>query len=211
MRPDWIKEIEEQWEDLFRTEGGTGQQASVLLPLVRDGEGRTAILFEHRAKDLDVQPDEICFPGGGIEPGETPREAAVRETCEELRIKPEQIRVFGAFDGLEDRAVTTIHTFAGALDAYEGSFAPEEVDHVFTVPLDWLLSHEPEVYGTVLTTIPDEDFPFDRIPGGRDYPWRRRRTEVWFYQYGDETIWGLTARILHTFLKRLQEIEKSLK
>ena len=112
---------------------------------------------------------------------------------------------------LEDRAVTTIYTFAGTLEAYEGSFAPEEVDHVFTVPVDWLLSHEPEVYGTVLTTIPDEDFPFDRIPGGRQYPWRKRRTEVWFYQYGDETIWGLTARILHTFLKRLPEIEKSLK
>ena len=46
---------------------------------------------------------------------------------------------------------------------------------------------------------PAEDFPFELIEGGRDYPWHTGRTEMYFYEYEGEIIWGLTARILHAF------------
>ncbi len=59
-------------------------------------------------------------------------------------------------------------------------FSGDEVDHVFTVPLKWFLEHEPECYDTDVQTIPGKDFPFDLIPGGEDYHWRRGRYKVMF-------------------------------
>ena len=61
------------------------RNAAILLPLVTV-DGRDALLFEVRSKRLEMQPGEICFPGGRIESGETPERAALRELWEELRI-----------------------------------------------------------------------------------------------------------------------------
>ncbi|MBP3897435.1 MAG: CoA pyrophosphatase [Mogibacterium sp.] len=65
---------------------------AVLIPFVTTEEGK-ALLLEVRSQ-LVKQPGEICFPGGRVEAGETPVETAVRETCEELGLKPEDIEVF---------------------------------------------------------------------------------------------------------------------
>ena len=48
-----------------------------------------------------------------------------------------------------------------------------------------------------------EGFPFELIEGGKDYPWLNPRTEMYFYEYEGEIIWGLTARILHAFLEQV--------
>ena len=64
---------------------------AVLVPFVTTEEGK-ALLLEVRSQ-LVKQPGEICFPGGRVEAGETPVETAVRETCEELGLKPEDIEV----------------------------------------------------------------------------------------------------------------------
>ena len=44
---------------------------AVLVPLVEGGE-ELSLLFEVRAYTLRRQPGEVCFPGGRIEPGESP-------------------------------------------------------------------------------------------------------------------------------------------
>ena len=64
---------------------------AVLIPFVTTEEGK-ALLLEVRSQ-LVKQPGEMCFPGGRVEAGETPVETAVRETCEELGLKPEDIEV----------------------------------------------------------------------------------------------------------------------
>ena len=59
------------------------KKASVLIPIINI-DGSHFILFEVRSKSLRSQPSEISFPGGMIEKGESPIEACIRETCEEL-------------------------------------------------------------------------------------------------------------------------------
>jgi len=44
---------------------------SVLISLI-EVEGSTHLLFEQRSNHLTRQPGEISFPGGKVEPGETP-------------------------------------------------------------------------------------------------------------------------------------------
>ena len=53
-----------------------------------------------------------------------------------------------------------------------------------------------------------EDFPFDRIRGGRDYPWRKARRAIYFYSYEGREIWGMTARIMKAFVRILRNLEK---
>ena len=52
---------------------------------------------------------------------------------------------------------------------------------------------------------PPEDFPFDKIPGGRNYPWRRGHSTVYYYYYKDYVIWGLTAYMMQSVVRILQE------
>ena len=42
---------------------------SVLVPFV-EKDGRVHLLFEVRAKNMQSQPGEVCFPGGHVERGE---------------------------------------------------------------------------------------------------------------------------------------------
>ena len=58
------------------------KNSAVLLPLVRTEEG-LCVLFEKRTGSIS-HPGETCFPGGAVEAGESPREAVIRETAEEL-------------------------------------------------------------------------------------------------------------------------------
>jgi 8-oxo-dGTP diphosphatase len=53
----------------------------VAVVLLVDQGGR--ILMQHRDANAHVSPNQWSFPGGKIEPGETPDEAARREVLEE--------------------------------------------------------------------------------------------------------------------------------
>lgn len=66
----------------------------MLIPLV-EKDGELHLLFEVRAKHMESQPGEICFPGGHVEQGENPKDAALRETFEELGIPTEKIELIG--------------------------------------------------------------------------------------------------------------------
>jgi 8-oxo-dGTP diphosphatase len=51
------------------------------------------ILLQHRAKDAERLPDFWGFFGGGIEKGETPEQALIRESQEELDYTPRKPRL----------------------------------------------------------------------------------------------------------------------
>ena len=181
--------------------GERRREASVLIPLVKKG-GEYHVLFELRARDLDAQPGEICFPGGAIEPGETPEEACVRETMEELLVRRDQVEILAPADGLMNNRGVVTHAFVGLLHDYEGTWSEDEVDHVFTRSIKSLLEENPAPSVAEVVTVRAEDFPYDKIPGGREYPFGSRKAKMYFYEGDDGVwIWGLTARILAGFLE----------
>ncbi|MGX7091374.1 NUDIX hydrolase [Hutsoniella sourekii] len=178
-----------------------GQQKhfAILLPLI-DHEGQLQVLYEVRAPGIS-QAGETSFPGGAIEAGESPRQAAVRETCEELLIDPKQIQVFGEIDTLVSEWAI-IHCFVAYLpdlDWQTMDYNREEVARLFAVPLSYFVNHEPEDHLIQFSQEAGDDFPYELIPGGDQYNFRQKKHLVKFYQWQDEVIWGFTANLTHHF------------
>lgn len=181
---------------------------AVLVPMIRGTKPAAPkttdweIVFEIRSHDLDHQPGEICFPGGRKEPCDgTPRQTAIRETVEELGIPRESIHLLGELDRLVMPWKTVIYPFTAILRAPERITPdPGEVAECFSIPMKELLSTEPDIHYLSLEPSPEEGFPYDKIPRGRDYPWKRGRQREPFYHVRDRVIWGLTARILEHFI-----------
>lgn len=174
----------------------------VLVPIL-EREGNLELVYEVRAKDLKRQPGEISFPGGELEDGETFEKAAIRETCEELNIDKENIRVVGELDYLISYANISIYPFLGVLEniKYDSiHYSKYEVDHIFTVPIKFLMETEPKVHYADIQTITEENFPYDKIPNGKGYYWDKGKNPIYFYEYEDYIIWGLTAKITKNFI-----------
>ena len=177
--------------------------SSVLIPiLIRDGSFH--VLYEVRSSKLHTQPGEVCFPGGRIETGETPLEAAIRETTEELCVRRDQIEIVGELENTVGPGGIPFYSFVGVLHDYDGTWSGEEVEGIFTLPLDWILSREPDIYQVKLENRIPEDFPFELIPGGRSYHWRSRSYPVPFYPGTNPILWGMTARVTHSLARLLR-------
>lgn len=177
-------------------------KSSVLLPLV-EKNNETHLLFEVRSMRLRSQPGDICFPGGRIDQEDkTPMHAAIRETTEELGIAESDISSVLPLDYIVADMGRIIYPFVGYITSPE-KIVPnaDEVGEVFTIPLSYLLANEPDVYQVHFEVKPADDFPYDLIVGGKDYQWRMRSIDEMFYRYNDKVVWGLTAKILHHFLR----------
>ncbi len=178
---------------------------SVLVPLIEKND-ELVLLFEVRSEDLKVQPGQICFPGGRIEEGETREECAVRETCEELKLEPDAIRVISPLDYLHTYSNYTMYPFLGVLNQEAcDALRPneDEVKEIFFVPLAWFLENPPVSFEMdVLPHVP-EDFPYEKINSTSDYKWRKGVTTIPVYRYQDRSIWGLTALIIKDLTEKL--------
>ncbi|NMR88606.1 CoA pyrophosphatase, partial [Vibrio parahaemolyticus] len=121
----------------------------------------------------------------------------------------ENICKIGELDYLISYANFTIHCFLGEIKNIRlEDIKPnqDEVDHIFAVPLDYFLTHEPMIFELVLKTESNESFPYELIPKGRDYNFREGKHAVLFYQYGEYIIWGFTARMTKQFIDIMKEI-----
>ena len=181
---------------------------AVLIPLVQMSDG-LHLLYELRATSLHHHRGEVCFPGGRMEPGETPTEAALRETREELGIAPRQIHIFGEADFLHLRSQAIMHPVVGlleksALDTL--TLNPTEVSRVFTVPLQWLRENPPQVYRYPLLPQVGADFPYDAVGTPADYTWSPGSMVVPVYRGLPYPLWGLTARITKHFIEVSQSL-----
>ncbi|KOS68720.1 nucleoside diphosphate hydrolase [Lysinibacillus contaminans] len=181
----------------------TAFRSAVLIPLVQvDDEWH--ILFEVRSFTMRKQPGDISFPGGRIDAtDESPWAAAVRETSEELGVDPNTINIVGQLSPYITSSSFVIYPFVATIDYNQiiHSYNKEEVEEVFTVPVNWFLNYEPYMHEVSVEIVPSKDFPFEKIVNGAQYQWRTRSMEEWFFDYEKYTIWGLTARVLKHFIE----------
>ena len=136
----------------------------------------------------------------------------VRETCEELNLVPNQIDIWGEIDYLIHQG-RTIHCFVGKIkiENWEYIHPNEEVDRLFTVEVDTLLTKEP-IYYTVTSTLSEaKDFPFFLVKNREKYNFGYSERHIPFYRNLTENIWGMTAIFTHRFTNILKDLESKLK
>ncbi len=154
--------------------------AGVLVPLV----DLASVVLTKRGEMLPRHAGEVSFPGGIHQEGDaTIADTALREFEEELGIPPVAVEILGALPPVHTFVSgILIVPFVGTL-ASRPVFRPDrgEIAEVLEYPLDALVAAETEV------------------------EWARDGAVVrgFAYDMGEHTIWGATARILHSLLERL--------
>ena len=177
---------------------------AVLCPLVERPDG-LHLLFEVRSAGVS-QSGETCFPGGQMEPGETPADCALRETEEELAIPPSEIQLLGQGDFICSQRGFLLRPLPGLVSP--AGFAalrpsPAEVGEAFTVPLAFFRETAPEQYVYALQPDVPGDFPYETVGIPADYRWARGRVEVPVWIWQGHVIWGMTARIVRDLVSHL--------
>lgn len=184
------------WEDM--------KIASVVIPIVEEN-GEYYILFQLRAKHMRTQPGEISFPGGSIDKNETPKEAAIREMCEELGLLENDFEIISPLDILVTPFNLLIHPFLGCIKNYNNiKINKDEVDHVFLVPIKFLINSDPLRVENSVNIIRNPVFPFNLIPQKENYKFKSGIYESIFYIYNDYVIWGITGKITENFIEYLK-------
>ena len=93
-----------------------------------------------------IAPGKVCFPGGGIEAGEMPHQALIRECFEELGVSVEPIRQLGI-------SVTPwgvrLYWYSAKLSDEDATFLPnpQEVSAVTWMTRDEMLAHPDTLEG----------------------------------------------------------------
>ena len=152
MIPDWLEPVaraarEITADDLTRfvaPEDTEPRRGAVLMLFSAERD----LLFTERAHDMRSHPGQVSFPGGSIDPGETPHEAALREAEEETGLRPEGVEVFAELPELwlppTNFAVTPVLGW-WAEESPVGVVDPAEVHAVYRVTLAHLLDPEHRV------------------------------------------------------------------
>lgn len=187
---------------------------SAVLLLLMQIQDQEHILFQVRSQKVP-QPNEISLPGGMVEKTDIDsRSTALRECCEELGVSEGDIEILGG-------AGTLVTPTANVIDLYVAStsisdilaFSPnsDEVDHLFAVPLDFFRETEPKIYqaqsqidalqnACSIGCIAEND-----LSCRYRKPWGRRTYHILFYQWKNYCIWGITAKLIHYYLKNFDD------
>ena len=184
--------------------GATAAYA-VLVPVAETAEG-LSLLYEVRSPALHHHSGEVCFPGGRMEPGETPEQCALRETEEELSIPRAEIRLLGQGDFICNQRGFLLRPLPGLVSPAGLATlrpAPAEVAEVFTVPVEFFRATLPQPCAYDLIPRVPESFPYEAVGIPRDYPWNCGKVEVPVWLYGGHAIWGMTARIVRDLVSHL--------
>lgn len=157
--------------------------AAVLVPLIERHDG-ISVLLTRRSDTLRSHRGQIAFPGGRLDPGEAPWQAALREAEEEVGLDRSLVTLAGLSTPYKTGTGYHITPVVGFVDpAFTPRPNPDEVADVFETPFDFLMdaaNHEREL---------------------REFPMGRR----WVYSitHNERVIWGVTAAMVRELSRRL--------
>ncbi len=161
----------------------SNRRASVVIPLC-NVNGVASILFEKRSNKVRTHKQQVCFPGGMVdtEVDSTIIETSLREMEEELGIPAAKTEILGILrcnwnevSSLTGIAVTPVVGYIGDLNDLTNLIPnPDEVEQLFTVPMDALVDSNNWIIKDFVTPV---------------------------FTGGEHKIWGLTAYLLDRFVK----------
>jgi 8-oxo-dGTP pyrophosphatase MutT (NUDIX family) len=160
------------------------KKAAVMI-IFMEMEHSPYVLLTQRTDRVSTHKGQVAFPGGGFDPTDKNMlDTALRETLEEVGIKPDEIEVLGEFDEYISIAGFHVYCYVGALNkAQKYNPSKDEIDRILEAPFSIFYNEE-----------------YSRCEkmyyGGRDY-------DVYYYDYDEAVIWGLTARILTDFSRKV--------
>ncbi|MBA2693302.1 MAG: CoA pyrophosphatase [Rubrobacter sp.] len=162
--------------------------AAVLVPVLMESDG-PHIVYTVRRGHLNDHAGQISFPGGSMEPDDDSLlETALREAEEEIDLGTHLVEVVGE---MEDMYIPPsnflVKPFVGLLPPEaELTLAPDEVEEIFTVPLETLLA--PKTLQTAILHRDDREY---EVP-------------VFAVENSSERkLWGATAAMTAALLARL--------
>lgn len=159
--------------------------AAVLL-LLYEKNGEPHIVLTRRTNYVEHHKGETSFPGGAFDATDGDLlTTALRETEEEIGVRPEDVEVLGRLDDIVTITDFLVSPFVGVLASPDYPFVvnANEVAELVEVPLRHLMD-ERNLERTVR-------------------PFHDRSVLIFTYHYGDHRVWGATARILKGFLDHL--------
>jgi len=164
--------------------------AAVLVPLFKK-DGSCHLLFTKRSEQVKYHKGEISFPGGMVDEGDQELiGTALREAFEEIGLKETDVQIIGVLDDIVTTTEFIVTPIVGLFRyPYPFKISPVEIAELIEVPLSFLL------VGDNLSQ--KEIFRGDQ------------KEIIYFYQCGNHTIWGATARILKQFLDLISPLSST--
>jgi 8-oxo-dGTP pyrophosphatase MutT (NUDIX family) len=162
-------------------------EAAVLILLVLI-DNLWHLVLTRRTDTVRDHKGQVAFPGGTREESDGSLViTALRETWEEIGIKPEQITVLGCLSSVETISHYIITPIVATTSWPQPlQLAKDEVERAFTVPLYWLADQTHWEYQTF--RLPDSN---------------QTRKTIQYREYDKEILWGISAMITQTLLERL--------
>jgi 8-oxo-dGTP pyrophosphatase MutT (NUDIX family) len=176
----------ERWPADMRRQLSTAlTPAGVLIPVFERG-GVLAVLLTQRSADLKHHAGQISFPGGRMETGDRDiAHTALRETHEEVGIRPDEVSIIGYLDPMPTVTGYAVTPIVGLVTGQaEISIDHTEVEYVFEVPLAFFVDERNEMTS-------ERDIHGWKVP-------------IIEFQYDGQRIWGATAHILVELRKILK-------
>ena len=168
---------------------GRRTRAAVAM-IVRELPGDLEMLFIERATDVrDPWSGHLAFPGGKVEPGEQARQAAERETREEIGLVLESERYLGRMSDIVG-ANLPVRVSCFAYAAVSSTIHPvinHEVRDVFWARLSDI--RDPERHRTVMVGFSGRSL---EVPA------------IILPQADKPVLWGITYRLVMQFLEIIQ-------
>ncbi len=173
-------------------DAGGRKRAAVTMAVVGARGGAGAFILTRRAARMNRHAGQWALPGGRLDGGETPEDAALRELQEEVGLSLGRDAVLGRLDDYPTRSgylITPVVVWGGRKVALAAN--PDEVAAVYRIPFRSLFkAGSPE-----FVTIPESDRPVIRMPiaGTKIHA----PTAAVIYQFREVALEGRATRVDH--------------